>query len=80
MPFFLAPLEVFCRIFGVSLYVYLIMYGVYRGVRSGYVLNQYQHSVRVHAPFDVQKLGLVSPHRGLTKPNDVRRSLYQHSV
>ena len=34
----------------VYLYVYLIIYGVYIGVRSGYVLNQYQHSVRVHAP------------------------------
>ena len=34
----------------VYLYVYLIMYGVYIGVRLGYVLNQYQHSVRVCAP------------------------------
>ena len=53
-------------------YVYVTMYRcLYRG-RSGYVSNQYQHLVRVCVPFDEHKLGLVSPHRGLTKPNNAR--------
>ena len=30
-------------------------------VRLGYVPGQYQHSVRVRAPHDEAKLGLVSP-------------------
>ena len=44
----------------VYLYVYLIIYSVYVGVRSGYVLNQYQHSVRGRVPINpVTKHGKI---------------------
>jgi hypothetical protein len=49
-------------------------------VRSGYILNQYQHSARVHTTIDKPKLDLVGSYMGLIKPNEAQTSLYQHMV
>ena len=60
--------------------------GVYIGVRSGYVPNQYQHSVRAHAPISpVTKHGVfvyVSNHVWCLYRCQVQLCLnqYQHSV